>query len=97
MPIPAFTDLIRPIGSFLFLLAKKSKLKLVDENVSILLMLSQKCLFKDDEFSNHQTMFKSSRMLIIDRLTYISEILNDLKPKSFLLKLINTLVSVGNG
>lgn len=42
-------------------------------------------------------MFKSSGMLIIDRLTYISEILNDLKPKSFLLKLINALVSVGNG
>lgn len=60
-------------------------------------MLSQKCLFKDDEFSNHQTMFKSSGMLIIDKLTYISEILNDLKPKSFFLELINALVSIGNG
>lgn len=60
-------------------------------------MLSQKFLFKDDEFSNHQTMLKSSGMLIIDRLTYISEILNDLKPKSFSLKLINALVSAGNG
>lgn len=64
MPIPAFTDLIKGIGSFLFLLAKKSEAKLVDENGSILLVLSQKCLFKDDEFSNHQTMFKSSGMLI---------------------------------
>lgn len=60
-------------------------------------MLSQKCLFKDDEFSNHQTMFKSSGMLITDCPTYISEILNDLKSKSSLLKLIiNALVSVGN-
>lgn len=60
-------------------------------------MLSQKCLFKDDEFSNHQTILKSSGMLIIDHPTYISEILNDLKSKSSLLKLIiNALVSVGN-
>lgn len=42
-------------------------------------------------------MFKSSGMLIIDRLTYISEILNDLTPKSFPLVLINESVSVGNG
>lgn len=60
-------------------------------------MLSQKCLFKDDEFSNHQTMFKSSGMLIIDRLTYISEILNDLTPKSFPLMLVNESGSVGSG
>lgn len=42
-------------------------------------------------------MLKSSGMLITDRLTYISEILNDSKPKSFHLKLINESISAGNG